>query len=77
MFATAFFALLPVSLGGLGIREGTIAIGLSLFGVSKSSAVTIAFMNRILLLLFALLGGILFIINKHPKKRWYMSDSET
>lgn len=69
LFATAFIALLPVSLGGLGIREGTIAIGLSLFGVSKSSAITIAFMNRILLLLFALLGGILYIINNHPKKR--------
>lgn len=68
---TVFFAivplvylalLVPVSLGGLGVREGVMVLLLSRFGVATSDAVTLSFLiylNR--LLVGGLGGGLQFI----------------
>ncbi|MBD3180944.1 flippase-like domain-containing protein [Candidatus Poribacteria bacterium] len=64
MSFTAFVSLVPMSLGALGVREGAAAFGFIIFGLSKSNAITIAFMDRILLILYAVIGGIIFLLRK-------------
>lgn len=57
-----FTALLPISLGGLGVREGTLVFLLTMFGISASDAVT--FSMLVCLNRFAIggIGGALNII---------------
>jgi len=64
LFLTAVISLLPVSLGALGIRESTIAFSLVLFGVSKTNSIGIAFINRLFLYFYSIIGVILFLNNK-------------
>ena len=49
--------VLPVSLGGLGVREGVMASVLSLFGVSVSLAVILSFIIYLIKVLTGLLSG--------------------
>jgi hypothetical protein len=51
--------VLPISLGGLGVREGTLAFLLARLGIQNSDAVTFAlivYLNRVLI---SLIGGII------------------
>jgi len=49
---------LPISLGGLGVREGTVAFLLSQFGVPRSSAILLAFLIYLVRVAIAVLGGL-------------------
>jgi hypothetical protein len=62
LFATAMIALIPISLGGLGVVEGTIAALLGIFGVIDSAAIGIALINRGFLLLISVTGGVFYMI---------------
>lgn len=53
--------IIPVSIGGFGVREGVAAILLSLFGVSKASAVNATFMLFFINTIIPGLIGALFI----------------
>lgn len=53
----AFFALLPLAMGGLGVIEGVITVVLVLLGVPEAVALYVAISNRIAVVLAALLGG--------------------
>lgn len=57
------FPLLPVSIGGLGVLEGTLFLGLTFFGVSETVAVSAALINRFTAWILALSGGILYLGN--------------
>jgi len=59
---TYLVLLLPVSLGGLGVREGTMTFLLSHFGVSTSEAVLLSFLIYLNRMLIGLLGGGLQLI---------------
>ena len=61
LFATALIALIPISLGGLGVVEGTIAGLLGIYGVMESAAIGLALINRAFLLLISLTGGIFYM----------------
>lgn len=54
---TYLVLMLPFSLGGLGLREGTMAFLLSHFGVSFSDAVMLSFLIYLNRMLIGLLGG--------------------
>lgn len=54
---TYLVLLLPISLGGLGLREGTLAFLLSRFGVPASEAVMLSFLIYINRMIVGLLGG--------------------
>ena len=54
-------ALIPVSLGALGVREGSMAIGLAAFGVAPAPAVAIALLSRSALWSVSLVGGCLLL----------------
>ena len=56
-----FASFLPISFGGLGVREGAIVLSLAAFGVASPQALTVALLNRVFLWALALVGGILFL----------------
>ncbi len=59
-------AMIPISIGGIGIRENTTAYFLLSFGVAASQAAVFPLMVLFLLLLVSIVGGVLFLIRR-PK----------
>jgi uncharacterized protein (TIRG00374 family) len=64
MTVTAVLALVPVTVGALGVMEGTITLMLTAYGVSHPAAVAVALANRMVLLLCALVGGLIYVTEK-------------
>jgi len=64
---------MPISFGGIGVREGLFQIFLgNLAGVSESVAVVISSTGYLITLMWGLFGGVLYMIyrpSKHPKLR--------
>lgn len=52
--------LLPVTINGIGLREGIFVLLLGIFGVSAADAVAFAWSSFLLFTMFGLLGGIVF-----------------
>jgi len=59
--ATAVIAVAPVTIAGLGVMEGSITLLLAMYGVTQSSAVAIALVNRAVMLLLAAIGGVVYL----------------
>jgi uncharacterized protein (TIRG00374 family) len=63
----AFFAIataidvIPISLNGLGVREGTYVFLLGLIGVPRAVALGVALLVRLLVLIQASIGGVAFV----------------
>jgi uncharacterized membrane protein YbhN (UPF0104 family) len=64
MTVTAVLALVPVTVGALGVMEGSITLMLGAYGVSHPAAVAVALANRMVLLLSALIGGVVYVTEK-------------
>ena len=62
--ATAIIAVLPVTIAGLGVMEGSISLLLAMYGVSPSSAVAIALVNRAVMLFLAAIGGVIYLTSR-------------
>jgi glycosyltransferase 2 family protein len=56
LFVTLLVSLLPLTLGALGVKEGTIVFGFSLYGVGRPDALAVALLNRAVLVALALAG---------------------
>lgn len=67
--ATAVIAVLPVTVAGLGVTEGSITLLLGMYGVAQSSAVAIALVNRAVMLLLAAIGGVVYMGSKNDLAR--------
>ncbi len=59
-------AMIPISIGGIGIRENTTAYFLISFGIAPSKAAIFPLLVLLQLLLVSVIGGILFLIRR-PK----------
>lgn len=69
MPAVAFISALPVSVGGWGVREGAMVVGLSIFSVPAESALALSVSYGLGGLLVALLiGATLALIGQHPMR---------
>lgn len=55
---------LPVSFGGLGVQEGALAGILFALGTPESTALAVALINRCLIWLVALGGGLIFLLSR-------------
>jgi len=55
------FTGIPISIGGLGVRENTIIFMLSGFGVSNSTAVLFSFLILFVFVFDGVLGGIIYL----------------
>jgi glycosyltransferase 2 family protein len=53
--------MIPVSIGGLGVREGTFIASFALVGMSMNNAVIISFSNSFINTLVTSLGGIVYL----------------
>jgi len=56
--------MLPVSVGGLGVRESTFVLYLKPFGVAPQSALTLSLTSWILIVLFSLSGAVAYLVRK-------------
>lgn len=56
----ALSSMLPLSLAGIGIKEGAFVIGLTLLGISAEEAISVALLNRTVLLTILIFGGLMF-----------------
>jgi len=65
----ALSASLPVSLGGLGVREGLGVILFGKFGVAAESAYSIEFLAYLVAIFTALPGGVLFMFRRRRDNR--------
>lgn len=63
---TYLVTLLPVSLGGIGVREGIFSYLLTRMGVLASDAVTLAFSIYLLRIFVGTLGGVWYLMLREP-----------
>jgi len=59
--ALAALVSLPISLNGLGIREGAGVVLFHMAGMTKEQAFTVPFLTYLISVLISLLGGLIFV----------------
>lgn len=62
MAVTAVAAMLPITVGGLGVMEGALSMTLVAFGVSPPAAISVALVQRVVLIANAAAGGFSYAI---------------
>jgi hypothetical protein len=68
--AAGVMASLPVSLGGIGIREGTLFVFLGLFGVSREAALPLVYLEFFVNIVFpVLLYGVFYSAEQLVKRK--------
>ncbi|RME73558.1 MAG: UPF0104 family protein [Planctomycetota bacterium] len=65
--AIVLATLLPISVGGVGVREGTAVALLATVGVSPTAATLMAVLGYLAMQPPALLGGLLMLRQRHPR----------
>ena len=61
--------VVPISLGGVGVREGVMTAGLTLYGINPSDAVIISFLLTFVKIIVGLVGWVVYItIDRKLKK---------
>jgi uncharacterized membrane protein YbhN (UPF0104 family) len=57
-------SLAPVSIGGWGVREGAMVVGLGLVGVPKPTALSVSILFGLVMVFVGLIGGFLWAIER-------------
>lgn len=60
--AANLLASIPISIGGLGVREGALAGGLAALGVPLTRGVAVALLSRASLWVVSLVGAVLYLV---------------
>ncbi len=63
----SLLTLLPVSVNGMGVREGATALFLAPLGVEQGTALTLAFLWFAVYTVVSLLGGAVYLFGRFPK----------
>lgn len=63
----AFVGLIPVSINGMGIQEGAFFLFFDRIGIAKEPALLIALLPRIAILIFSIIGAIIFFLDVRKK----------
>ena len=61
------FAALPVSLNGIGLREGGYLFLLGLIGINPEKGIAFGLLLFLIVVVDSLVGGLLFLVKKSPK----------
>ncbi len=61
------FAAIPISLNGIGLREGGYLFMLGLIGISAEKGVAFGLLLFLIVAVDSLIGGLLFLLKKSPK----------
>jgi len=64
----AAITLLPISIGGLGLRDATTIFFFAKAGISKNLAFAMSLINFSFILVFALIGGLIYVLNLHHRR---------
>ena len=70
------FAALPLSLNGIGLREGGYLFMLGLIGINSERAVAFGLLWFMIVAVDSLVGGVAFILKKSPKPSTMASEIE-
>ena len=62
VFLVFVASYVPISIGSLGVREGIVVFSLMFYGTSQTDAAAVAVLARIIIYLYAVAGGILFVL---------------
>ncbi len=65
--AVLLIASVPISIAGWGVREGSMVVGLGLLGVGTGDAALVSIFFGVLLLVFGLLGGLVWLLDHGPR----------
>ncbi|MCM8796064.1 MAG: flippase-like domain-containing protein, partial [Candidatus Omnitrophica bacterium] len=75
--------LLPISIGGLGLRDATVVFFFAKAGVSKDLALAMSLLNFFFILVLAGIGGLIYVstlhhrrIQYHPPRRIHFAASQ-
>ena len=60
--------MVPISIGGLGVREGSFTALFSLVNIPFNEAVAISATNSIMVTIFGLLGGLVYLFYRNEIK---------
>lgn len=60
--------LLPISIGGFGLRENIAVILFSKTGIEASSVAAMALLNSFFILLIGIIGGIIYVLTVHHRR---------
>jgi glycosyltransferase 2 family protein len=57
--------MIPISINGFGVREAVFAFFFVQFGLGREAAVAVSLLGTLLVMLFSLGGGALFLVRRH------------
>lgn len=60
--------LLPITINGVGLREGVFVLLLAAFGVSPATSIAFAWASFVLFTLYGLLGGVVYAVRKDARQ---------
>jgi uncharacterized membrane protein YbhN (UPF0104 family) len=61
------FAAIPISLNGIGLREGGYLFMLGLIGINAEKGIAFGLLLFLIVAVDSLLGGLLFLVKRSPK----------
>jgi glycosyltransferase 2 family protein len=67
----ALVAIIPITVGGIGIRENALVFSITLFGIAQSKATLFSIIILAIILIIGMIGGIIYLI----KNIFYKSKS--
>jgi glycosyltransferase 2 family protein len=70
------FAAIPISLNGLGLREGGYLFLLAVIGINSEKAIAFGVLLFLAVAADSLIGGIVFLLKKSPKPSVVVADTE-
>ncbi|MCG2713797.1 MAG: flippase-like domain-containing protein [Candidatus Omnitrophica bacterium] len=59
--------LIPISIGGLGLREGLFVVYFAKVGVIKQLALAMSFLSGSFVLIYASIGGLIYVLTVHHR----------
>ena len=68
-----FLAMLPISLGGIGVLEASVVFFFSKVGMPIETCLSIVIIHRVLFLLSTIPGGILYMVEGFPARKLSLS----
>lgn len=71
------FAAIPISLNGLGLREGGYLFLLAVIGINSEKAIAFGILLFLVVAADSLVGGIVFLLKKSPKPSVVVADTKT
>lgn len=69
--------MIPLTLQGIGVREGLFVLFFDYYDVSSTNATMLAFLVYLLLNLNGVIGGVLFLIHQHTRNKRQITDALT